>query len=176
MSKINITTKLTIALSGALALPAYAAELNLSVEIPQLNVAEYHRPYVAIWLEGADQKVAADLSVWYQMKDSKEGHGTKWLPDLRQWWRKSGRSLKVPVDGVTGPTRPVGKHALKFTDKQPALAKHAPGSYTLVIEAAREVGGRELIKIPFTWPAKAAQSGKAQGSSELGAVTLAIKP
>ena len=176
MSKINITTKLTIALSGALALPAYAAELNLSVEIPQLNVAEYHRPYVAIWLEGADQKVAADLSVWYQMKDTKEGHGTKWLPDLRQWWRKSGRNLKVPVDGVTGPTRPVGKHALKFTDKQPALAKLAPGSYTLVIEAAREVGGRELVKIPFTWSSKTPQSGKAQGSSEIGAVTLSVKP
>ena len=176
MSKINITTKLTIALSGALALPAYAAELNLSVEIPQLNVAEYHRPYVAIWLEGADQKVAADLSVWYQMKDTKEGHGTKWLPDLRQWWRKSGRNLKVPVDGVTGPTRPVGKHALKFTDKQPALAKLAPGSYTLVIEAAREVGGRELVKIPFTWPSKTPQSGKAQGSSEIGAVILSVKP
>jgi hypothetical protein len=52
----------------------------------------------------------------------------------------------------------------------------APGNYTLVVEAAREVGGRELLKIPFTWPAKASQSGKAQGSSELGAVTLAIKP
>ena len=176
MSKINVTTKLTIALSGLLALPAYAAELTLSVEIPQLNVAEYHRPFVAFWLEGADQKVAADLSVWYQMKDTKEGHGTKWLPDLRQWWRKSGRSLKVPVDGVTGPTRPVGKHALKFTDKQPALAKLAPGNYTLVVEAAREVGGRELVKIPFTWPAKAPQSGNAQGSSEIGAVTLAVKP
>lgn len=176
MSKIDVTTKLTIALSGLLALPAYAAELNLSVEIPQLNVAEYHRPYVAIWLEGADQKVAADLSVWYQMKDSKEGHGTKWLPELRQWWRKSGRGLKVPVDGVTGPTRPVGKHALRFTDKQPALAKLASGNYTLVVEAAREVGGRELVKIPFAWPAKAPQSGKAQGSSEIGAVALAVKP
>lgn len=176
MSKINVTAKLTIALSGLLALPSYAAELNLSVEIPQLNVAEYHHPYVAIWLEGADQKVAADLSVWYQMKDTKEGHGTKWLPDLRQWWRKSGRTLKVPVDGVTGPTKPVGKHALKFTDRQPALAKLAPGNYTLVVEAAREVGGRELVKIPFTWPAKAQQAGKAQGSSEIGAVTLAIRP
>lgn len=174
--KTNVTAKLTIALSGLLALPAYAAELNLSVEIPQLNVAEYHRPYVAIWLEGADQKVAADLSVWYQMKDTKEGHGTKWLPDLRQWWRKSGRTLKMPVDGVTGPTRPVGKHALKFTDKQPALAKLAPGNYTLVVEAAREVGGRELVRIPFTWPANAPQSGKAQGSSEIGAVTLAVRP
>ena len=176
MSRINVTTTLTIALSGLLAVPAYAAELNLSVEVPQLNVAEYHRPYVAIWLEGADQKVAADLSVWYQMKDTKEGHGTKWLPDLRQWWRKSGRTLKVPVDGVTGPTKPVGKHALKFTDKQSALAKLAPGDYTLVVEAAREVGGRELVKIPFTWPAKAPQSGKAQGNSELGAVALSIKP
>lgn len=175
MSKIQVTTTLTIALSGMLAMPAYAAELNLSVEVPQLNVAEYHRPYVAIWLEGADQKVAANLSVWYQMKDTAEGHGTKWLPDLRQWWRKSGRTLKLPVDGVTGPTRPVGKHALKFTDQQ-QLAKLAPGNYTLVVEAAREVGGRELLKIPFTWPAKAAQSGKAQGTSELGAVTLAIKP
>ena len=58
MSKIHVTTTLTIALSGLLAMPAYAAELNLSVEVPQLNVAEYHRPYVAIWLEGADQKVA----------------------------------------------------------------------------------------------------------------------
>ena len=176
MSKIHVTTTLTIALSGMLAMPAYAAELNLSVEVPQLNVAEYHRPYVAIWLEGADQKVAANLSVWYQMKDTAEGHGTKWLPDLRQWWRKSGRTLKVPVDGVTGPTRPVGKHALTFTDKQPQLAKLPPGEYTLVVEAAREVGGRELVKIPFTWPAKAPQSGKAQGSSELGAVALAIKP
>lgn len=176
MSKINVATTLSIALSGLLAMPAYAAELSLSVEVPKLNVAEYHRPYVAIWLEGADQKVAANLSVWYQMKDTAEGHGTKWLPDLRQWWRKSGRTLKVPVDGVTGPTRPVGTHTLKFTDKQPALAKLAPGNYTLVVEAAREVGGRELVKIPFTWPAKAPQSGKAQGSTELGAVTLAIKP
>ena len=175
MSKIAVHTTLTIALSGLLATPAYAATLDINVEIPKLNVAEYHRPYVAVWIEGADQKVAANLSVWYQQTSNSEGHGTKWLPDLRQWWRKSGRSLKVPVDGVTGPTKPVGKHALSYSDKQ-HLARLAPGQYTLVVEAAREVGGRELVKIPFTWPAKAPQSGKAQGSSEIGAVTLAVKP
>ncbi|WAC63223.1 DUF2271 domain-containing protein [Pseudoxanthomonas sp. SL93] len=177
MSKIAVHTTLTIALSGLLATPAYAATLDINVEVPKLNVAEYHRPYVAIWIEGADQKVAANLSVWYQQTSNSEGHGTKWLPDMRQWWRKSGRSLKVPVDGVTGPTKPVGKHALSFTDKQPQLAKLAPGDYTLVVEAAREVGGRELLKIPFSWPAKKApQSGKAQGSTELGAVSLTVKP
>ncbi len=168
---------LTIALSGLLATsPAYATTLDINVEVPKLNVAEYHRPYVAVWLEGADQKVAANLSVWYQQTSNSEGHGTKWLPDLRQWWRKSGRSLKVPVDAVTGHTKPVGQHALSSSDKQ-HLAKLAPGQYTLVVEAAREVGGRELLKIPFTWPAKGApQSGKAQGATELGAVTLTVKP
>ncbi len=168
---------LTIALSGLLATsPAYATTLDITVEVPKLNVAEYHRPYVAVWLEGADQKVAANLSVWYQQTGNSEGHGTKWLPDLRQWWRKSGRTLEVPVDGVTGPTRPVGTHALSFKDSQPALKQLAPGNYTLVVEAVREVGGRELVKVPFTWPAKAAQAGSAQGSTELGKVTLAVKP
>ena len=168
--------KLFIAVSGLLTLPAYAAELDINVEIPKLNVAEYHRPYVAIWIEGADQKVASNLAVWYQMKDTAEGHGTKWLPDLRQWWRKSGRSLQVPVDGVTGPTRPVGKHALKLDQKHPSLAKLPAGKYTLVVEAAREVGGRELLKIPFEWKGKSPSTGKAQGKEELGLVTLSAKP
>ena len=59
---------------------ARAAELELNVEIPTLPVAEYHRPYVAIWIEGADQTIAANLAVWYQTR----GDHTKWLPDLRQ--------------------------------------------------------------------------------------------
>ncbi|MNN68387.1 hypothetical protein D3C81_1840940 [compost metagenome] len=80
------------------------------------------------------------------------------------------------MDGVTGPTRPVGKHQLSFNDRQPQLRGLAAGQYTLVVEAAREVGGRELVKIPFTWPARAAQNGSAQGTSELGTVTLAVKP
>jgi len=166
--------QLTIALSGLLALPAYSAEIDVQVQIPQLNVAEYHRPYVAVWVEGADQKALANLAVWYAQKSTSEGHGTKWLPDLRQWWRRSGRTLKVPVDGVTGPTRPVGTHALKFDAQHPELGKLPPGDYTLVVEAAREVGGRELLKVPFKWGG--AGSGKAQGSSELGLVTVTSKP
>jgi hypothetical protein len=167
---------LTIALSGLLTMPAYAATLDIDVEIPKLNVAEYHRPYVAVWLEGADQKVAANLAVWYQSRDTAEGHGTKWLPDLRQWWRKSGRTLELPVDGVSGPTRPAGQHALAFGSDRGPLKGLAPGNYTLVVEAAREVGGRELVKVPFQWPANAAQQAKAQGSSELGTVAVTVKP
>lgn len=166
--------QLTIVVGTLLSVPAYAGQLEVNVEIPRINAAEYHRPYVAMWIEGADQKAAANLAVWYQQTDGKEGHGTKWLPDLRQWWRKSGRTLKVPVDGVTGPTRPVGKHLVRFDARHPELAKLAPGQYTLVVEAAREVGGRELLKIPFAWGK--AGNGSAQGKTELGAVTLVAKP
>lgn len=173
---VSMPVTVTLAIGAGLTLPVHAAELKIDIEIPKLNVAEYHRPYVAVWIEGADQSVAANLSVWYQQRSNSEGHGTKWLPDLRQWWRRSGRTLKVPVDGVTGPTRPVGKHALSFKDSDPRLAALKPGQYTLVVEAAREVGGRELLKIPFVWKPKAAFAGSAQGTSELGAVALKIVP
>ncbi len=170
---MRATLTLAFTSCGLLATPAYAATLDVNVEIPKLNVAEYHRPYVAVWIEGADAQVARNLAVWYQFRDTAEGHGTKWLPDLRQWWRKSGRSTQMPIDGVSGPTRPAGAHALSFGDAQ--LQGLAAGEYTLVVEAAREVGGRELVKVPFKWGA-GAQQGKAQGSSELGAVSIAVRP
>ncbi len=168
-------TTLTLAITscGLLATPAYAATLDVTVEIPKLDVAEYHRPYVAVWIEGADAQVARNLAVWYQNRGTAEGHGTKWLPDLRQWWRKSGRSVQLPIDGVSGPTRPAGAQALSFGDAQ--LQGLPAGEYTVVVEAVREVGGRELLKVPFQWGA-GAQQGKAQGSTELGAVNVAVRP
>jgi len=165
-------TRILLAMAFVIGGAAQAADLSLSVEIPQLPVAEYHRPYVAIWIEGADQTIAANLAVWYQVR----GDHTKWLPDLRQWWRRGGRDLKVPVDGLTGATRPVGQHLLKFDATQAPLAALKPGQYTLVVEAVREVGGREAVRIPFEWPVKTARRDSASGSKELGAVALSLNP
>jgi hypothetical protein len=156
----------------SLATAAPAADLSLNVEIPQLQVAEYHRPYVAIWIEGADQTIAANLAVWYQLR----GDHTKWLPDLRQWWRRGGRDLKVPADGLTGATRPVGQHTLKFDAAKAPLSSLKPGQYALVVEAVREVGGREALRIPFEWPIKAQKRETAKGSKELGVVALTLNP
>ena len=158
-----------------LSAPTLAAELNIKLEVPRLDVAEYHRPYIAVWVENQDQSTAAHLAVWYQTESKKED-GTQWLKDLRQWWRRGGRELEMPVDGVTGATRPVGVHSLSFksTDKQ--LAKLAPGKYNLVVEATREVGGRELLRVPFEWPGTQKQQASANGKTELGAVTLNVNP
>lgn len=158
-----------------LAAPTLAADLNLKVAIPRLEVAEYHRPYVAVWIEAEDQSTAAQLAVWYQT-DSKKEDGTQWLKDLRQWWRRGGRELQMPVDGVTGATRPAGEHVLNFKNSGQRLAKLAPGKYHVVVEATREVGGRELLRLPFEWPGARKQQATARGKTELGAVTLNVTP
>jgi len=170
--------RLPAALSGFLAGAAHAADLEVSVEIPRLNVAEYHRPYVALWVERPDQSVAVNLAVWYQLQDTAKGEkGATWLKDLRTWWRKAGRDLTLPVDGVTGATRPPGTHSLTFKGSRAGLAQLAPGSYALVVEMTREVGGREIIRVPFEWPASGgAQTAKARGSHEIGQVQITVKP
>jgi hypothetical protein len=162
------------AAGGLAAAPAAAGDLLVAVDLPRLNVSEYHRPYVAAWLESADQRVT-NLAVWYDVA-KREGEGTKWLKDMRTWWRRSGRELTMPVDGLSGATRPPGHHELAFKTDAPVLAGLPAGEYHLVVEAAREVGGRELLRVPFRWPATAAFKDGAKGESELAAVTIELKP
>lgn len=163
--------------AATVALPGHAAELALKLEIPRLAVAEYHKPYVAIWVEKSDQTFAANLAVWYDLK-MKNNEGTKWLKDMRAWWRKSGRDLTMPVDGLSSATRAPGEHTVTFTSAKGPLASLPAGDYQLVIEASREVGGREVVKVPFQWPAKAGAAAPitAKGEHELGAVSLTVKP
>jgi len=169
-----------IVLLGAVMLSpvSYAASLVVSVEVPKLTVAEYHAPYTAIWLESVgegDKKFTKTLGVWYDTK-KKNQEGEKWLKDLRQWWRRDGRDLTMPIDGVAGATKLSGTHELTFTAGQAPLGDLPKGQYQLMVEMAREVGGREVVKVPFTWPVKSAATLSAQGSTEVGAVTLTLNP
>lgn len=166
---------LTIGATTLLTGPVLGASMEIKVEIPKLDVAEYHRPYVAMWIERPDRTVAANLSVWYDQANKKD-KGEKWLKDVRQWWRRTGRELTLPADGLSGATRPVGIHEIKFEPGHPAIAALQPGEYELIVEAAREVGGRELVRIPFKWPADKDVAGAAAGKEELGAVSLTVKP
>jgi hypothetical protein len=164
-------------LAGLFGRLAHAGGMEVTVEIPRLEVSEYHRPYVAIWLERPDQQAAADLAVWYDVA-KKNNEGTEWLKDMRQWWRRSGRSQQFPVDGVSGATRPAGRQVLRFDANAAPLAGLQPGAYVLAVEAAREVGGRELVRIPFDWPPRQPQSQpmRASGEHELGEIALKLQP
>lgn len=159
------------------ATPALAADLAVTINVPTLNVAEYHKPYVAAWIEREDNSVAAQLAVWYQTKKGgAEGEGQKWLKDLRQWWRRGGREMTMPTDGISGATRAPGEYTLTFTSGKAPLGDLPAGNYRLVVEAAREVGGLERVTLPFSWPPKKPVSQKTAGKTELGDVRLGLKP
>ena len=165
----------SFALTAAVAaVPALSADLTLKLQLPRLDIAEYHKPYVAAWIEKAsDQSFAGNVALWYDVKKRNNG-GAKWLKDMRTWWRKSGHDTTV-VDGITGATRGAGEQTLNLLDAK-AVTALAPGQYEVVVEAAREDGGREVVRVPFEWPVKKAASTRAQGTGELGTVSIDAKP
>ena len=114
----------------ATAAPALAADLSVSVDIPRLNTASYHRPYVAVWIERPDQTAVRTLAVWYQQTRNSEGDGKDWLKDMRTWWRKGGRAMSLPADGVSGATRAPGTQTIRVPGAR--LNGLQPGQYNIV--------------------------------------------
>lgn len=152
--------------------PAFAGDLTVEVEVPRLQSAEYHAPYVSIWIEKPDQTAVSTLSVWYDVK-LRNNEGLNWLNEMRTWWRKIGRSMTLPADGITGATRAPGRHTVTFRADNPALKNLAAGDYVIAIEAARELGGREVVRVPIKWDG-GAQTASGKGATELGAISVTV--
>lgn len=166
---MRITHSLILPGAALLTAPALAATADVTVTVPRIDIAAYHKPYVAIWLQQPGATAGHTLAIWYNAGNREEG-GQKWLRDLRSWWRKSGRDLRLPVDGLTGATRAPGPQKLTVD-----LGPLAPGTYELAVESAREDGGHELVTAPFAWNGKGARAS-ATGKTELGMVAATIRP
>ena len=104
----TLTLAATAAVAGALATPALAADLNVSIEIPRLSVAAYHRPYVAVWIERPDNTAVRTLAVWYWFIDvfgaacvifAVTGFALTWMHARQRpsTWPLLGLGLLIPV-------------------------------------------------------------------------------
>lgn len=126
--------------------------------------------------------------------------GDRYLNSLRDWWRSSGTTSQMPIDGVSSATRGAGTHEVVFTPGKAPLNDLPPGKYQLVVEVAREVKGPrpqgfgpgeggpprgergpsrdalEELRIAFEWPVRKETTLTARGKAELGAVSLTLKP
>ena len=78
--------------------------------------------------------------------------------------------MSLPADGVSGATRAPGRQTIAVPGAR--LRNLQPGQYNIVVEAARELGGREVVRVPFRWGA--ANAGAGTGSTDLGAVRVAV--
>ena len=118
MTSSKILPAMPLLAAGLVATPALAA--SVTITIPQVKVAEYHRPYVAGWLEPVGGGSARTVFVWYDVKKGGREPGTKWLADLRSWWRKGGNTMKLPANGVSGATRAPGSYTVPSPANLPA--------------------------------------------------------
>ncbi len=153
---------LSLGLFGA----AYAAPttpLQIELELPSITQGQYHRPYVAVWIEDAQEKPVRLIEVWREKPD--------WDKDLRRFWRKTARADQPLVDARTGATKGPGRYRLQWQGDDDAGKAVPAGKYQLVIEAAREHGGRNMVKQVFDWDGSAIALDIKAGS-EIGKVHL----
>ncbi len=157
-------------LAAASAAGPALADATLSFTLPRQSVAEYHKPYVAVWLERADQSAVATAAVWYDTE--REQSGRRFLKEMSQWWRKIGRGMTLPADGVSGATRAPGPQSIKLDS---TVARLPPGDYAVVVEAVREVGGRDVVRLPVTLPLKPGVVAQAPGGKEISRLRLTVR-
>jgi len=157
---------LALVLMSGLVLPATASELEIALQLPKISEGQYHRPYVAVWVEDSSEKSVRLIEIWREKPD--------WIKDLRRFWRKTGRADQPLVDARTGATKGPGQYRLRWDGKDDQGVAVPNGEYQLVIEAAREHGGRQLVKQKFNWDGTAVALSVAAGN-EIGQVQLSRK-
>ena len=124
----------------------YAAEVpsyNIYVTVPVIEEGQYHRPYISLWVENDKRIAQRSLAVWMQK--------SKWLPDLKRYWRRVARKNRDIVDGVTSATKGPGRYTVKWDGLNDKGKPLEAGNYSICLEAAREKGGREVICTPIDY-------------------------
>ncbi|MBB1292340.1 DUF2271 domain-containing protein [Pseudoalteromonas sp. SR44-5] len=139
MLKLNTLISAVVLFTAALFQPhANAAELEIELTLPDLDVQPYHRPYVAVWLETPERKHVTTVALWVEKAE--------WFKDLRQWWRKAGKS-DANFDGVTGATKRPGTYTINWNGTDLDGKAVAAGKYLLNLEVVREEGGRDYTRV-----------------------------
>jgi len=162
-----------------------AATVQLSIELPPQG-PHSKRPYLSVWLQADPLANQHDSGAAKPQQLLLLGEQPRWYPELRSWWRaikpllpgnaeQQQQQLQVLVDQWAGATRKAGMHRFDWIARQANGQPLAPGQYQLVVEAAREGGGREQLKLKLPWPLVAGQVLQAQGQRELGQLRLQLR-
>ena len=144
-----------------------AYELTVTVEIPQTQGFGARRPYVAIWIEDKDRFPVRTLAVLFEK--------TRWLNELRAWYRDD--RLRAMSEGteilssVTSATRSPGKYTFKWEGQDNSGKPVKAGKYTVLVEAAREHGGYNLVRQEINFNGEPTQA-QAPANGELGSVAF----
>lgn len=127
-----------------------ALELEVKFELDRPGGGGYRRPYVAVWLENADEFPVRTGLLFMMTK----GNGSRWHRDLLRWYRQdnvrktSGNKVDL-ISTISSASRGPGEYKTVFDGKDDAGKPLKPGKYTLFIEVAREHGTHQIIRQPI---------------------------
>ena len=120
----NLTAKMLFLKSAEEKLWKADQELLINLTLSKLE-GRYHRPFVAVWIEGPNRKPVRNLAVWYNKP--------RWLPELRAF---SNHRYDVDLNSIASATRSPGTYTLRWDGKNDAGEYVNQGKYTICIEAA----------------------------------------
>jgi len=142
-------------------LPAgFVAEV--SYELPKIDVGNYKKPFVIVWVTDAQKAVVKTLLIMGDRKD--------WQESNNVWWRRYGR--KTPeILSKASPTKAPGRYAVVWDGTDETGKRAAQGTYTIHVEAAREHGGHAYQAVDVTLGA-AGVTAAMPGKDELGAARV----
>lgn len=145
-------------------------QVSINVEIKAATQSRSKRPYVAIWIEDANEKIVRTVAIW--------GNRDKYIADLSNWFKASGgdRSYNL-FKSISRATRAAGKYSVVWDgldDQGKALPK---GDYTVCVELNRENGhhGMESADISCRDEHKSADLA-ATAESEAATIEYGPKP
>ncbi len=114
-------------------------QLSIDFNIPEMDISEYAAPYFTLWITDEKRKLVRSLLML--------GDSVRWQEENYVWWRRYGRKEPILVDAISEPSRNPGHYSIVwdgFDDFGQAVCQ---GNYTLHVEASREHGKHQLVKM-----------------------------
>jgi thiamine biosynthesis lipoprotein len=130
--------------------------VEIALQIPEQAVANYRRPYVAVWISDSERRLVRTLLV--------VGPEARWRESNYVFWRRFERMAPEAVHAMARPTRAPGRYDVIWDGRSDSGQPAPLGRYTLTIEASREHGEHSIQTIlldigatPFDANAEASQ-------------------
>ena len=122
---------------------------------------------LAVWVRDAENRPVRAISLWSEKP--------RYLDELRNWYRdypmvtRFGGELSPSISSAT---RPPGKYTLRWDGKDDKGNPVKPGKYTILVEAAREHGGYDLMRQEVDFDGKTPVQFTLPAGNEIAGVQL----
>jgi thiamine biosynthesis lipoprotein ApbE len=143
-------------------------QVSVNLQIKAQTQGRSKRPYVAVWVQDANEKYICTVAVW--------GTKDKYIAELSHWWNAAGGDqIYNRYKAISRATRAPGKYTLVW-DGRDDFGKTLPQrDYTICVELNRENGHHAMESVALTCRAES-KSADLAATAESDASTVEYGP